>query len=119
MEDLSVTLPALIVPTVAIALVVAGVTISTLKGRWWLGLAGALGAGVGVVWMIFGSLDAFDYEGARPLDRFADSTANTISGVSALLTAVGIGLLIAGVALRPQPGSRWELHRSGQPESTA
>lgn len=96
-------------PTIAITLVLVGAVISWLKGHRWQGLLGAIGSGIGVMWMVFASLDV------RPLDDVEESVANGISLASTIATLGGIALLLLGAVRSARPGSWWEVRRAAGP----
>ena len=97
---------------IVLALLVAGAVISSLKGHWWMGLVGALGFGVFVLWTtLHGSLD-FD-----PLGGFEENVENNIGLAIFLASSVGALLLLLGAVLPARPGSWWDRHRAAKPAS--
>ncbi|MDH3498712.1 MAG: hypothetical protein OEM97_01190 [Acidimicrobiia bacterium] len=101
------------VVTIVTAALAAGVLatpvlISGLKGRWWIGLVGALAFLAGFAF-IFGAFGV-----AEPSAEFQETFAFRLlnAGLSIALLG-GVGLLLFGVMLPARPGS-WQAQRRGR-----
>ena len=96
----------ILVPTVAIAGVGAFVLVAWLKGRWWVGVVGAVGFVVGFVFA-FGSFGI-----PEPSPAFPETfTFQVLNAIVVLVLYGGIAMLVFGVAKSARPGSWWDRRR--------
>jgi hypothetical protein len=94
-----------IVATIALAVIATPIVISSLEGRWWIGVTGAT-LFVAALVILFGVV------GGEPDADFQGTTAFKV--VEATINVAlygGAFLLIVGAAMRPRPGSWWDLNR--------
>ncbi len=73
-----------------------------------MGLAGAVGFGVGATGVTFVSLDI------HPLDEFEETVANNIGLAIGIATLGGGLLLLLGAVRDPRPGSWWDRRRTAK-----
>ena len=94
-----------IVATIALAVITTPAVISSLKGRWWVGAAGAT-LFVSAFVVLFGVV------GGEPDTAFQETTTFRVVEAAINIALYGGGLmLILGAAMRPRPGSWWDLNR--------
>ena len=97
-----------IVATITLALIATPVVISSLKGRWWIGATGAT-LFVTAFAVLFGVV------GGESDAAFQETTTFKVVEAAINIALYGGGLmLILGAAMRPRPGSWWDLNRSAQ-----
>lgn len=101
-------LTAVIVATMAMAIIATPVVISSLKGRWWVGATGA-------TLFVTAFVILFGVVGAEPDAAFQETTTFRVVEAAINIALYGGGLmLILGAAMRPRPGSWWDLNRGTQ-----
>ena len=92
----------------AVAVIATPVVISSLKGRWWIGAAGA-------TLFVSAFVALFGVVGGEPDAAFQETTTFKVLEAAINIALYGGGLmLILGAAMRPRPGSWWDLNRSTQ-----
>lgn len=98
-----------IVATVGLAVIATPIVISSLKGRWWIGVTGATLFATAFVVL-------FSVVGGEPDAALQETT--TFKAVEATINLALCGgalLLILGAAMRPRAGSWWDLSRGTHP----
>jgi hypothetical protein len=99
----------LVVPVVALAVIATPVVIAALKGRWWIGVAGAL-------LFISGFAVIFGVFVGEPSAEFQETTTFKLTeGAVNVALYGGAFLLILGALLRPRAGSWWDRRRGAKP----
>lgn len=104
-EHLVQQITAVIVATTALAVIATPIVISSLKGRWWIGVSG------GTIF-VTAFVILFGVVGGEPDADFQETT--TFKVVEATINVAlygGAFLLILGAAMRPRLGSWWDLNR--------
>jgi uncharacterized membrane protein HdeD (DUF308 family) len=92
-----------LVPTIAVAGLVALVVIAWLKGCWWMGVVGAVGFVVGFS-VAFGSFGI-----SEPSPAFQETfTFQMLNAMVLVALFGGVALLVVGVAKSARPGSWWD-----------
>lgn len=98
-----------VVATIAIGVIPTPIVISSLKGRWWLGVAGGALFVTAFV-MLFGVV------GGEPSAAFQETATFKIVEAAINIALYGGGfLLILCAAMRPRPGSWWDRNRGLHP----
>ena len=108
-DSATVNVLEIVVPVVALAVIATPVAIAALKGRWWIGVAGALLliSGIGVIFGVFVS---------EPSAEFQETTTFKVTEAAINIALYGGGfLLLLGALLRPRAGSWWDRRRSAKP----
>jgi hypothetical protein len=94
-----------IVATVAAAIIATPVVISSLKGRCWIGAAGA-------TLFVSAFVVLFCVVGGEPDAAYQETTTFRVVEAAINIALYGGGLmLILGAAMRPRPRSWWDLNR--------
>jgi hypothetical protein len=98
-------LATVIVTTIGLAVIATPIVISSLKGRWWIGVTGAT-LFVAAFVVLFGVV------GGEPDVAFQETTTFKVVEATINVALYGGGfLLIFGAAMRPRRGSWWALNR--------
>jgi len=101
-------LTTVIAATIALAIIATPVVISSLKGRWWIGATGA-------TLLVTAFVVLFGVVGGEPDAAFQETTTFKVVEAAINIALYGGGLmLILGAAMRPRPGSWWNLNRGAR-----
>ena len=93
------------VAIIALSVIAIPIAISSLKGRWWLGVTGA-------TLFVSAFLILFGFVGGEPDAAFQETkTFKIVEAVINIALYGGSLLLIIGMAKRPRPGSWWDRNR--------
>jgi hypothetical protein len=96
---------------IGLVIIATPIAIASLKGRWWIGVAGAL-LFLSAFAVLFGVI------GGEPDAAFQLTTTFKIVEAVVNVALYGGGfLLILGAAMRPRPGSWWHRNRGAQSAS--
>ncbi|MEA3511058.1 MAG: hypothetical protein U9R51_06440 [Actinomycetota bacterium] len=97
-----------IVATIGLAAIATPAVITSLKGRWWIGVTGA-------TLFVTAFVVLFGVVGGEPDVAFQETTTFKVVEATINIALYGGGLLlILGAAMRPRPGSWWDLNRGTQ-----
>lgn len=98
-----------LVAVIAIGVIAAPVVVSWLKGRWWIGLTGAV-LFVTAFALLLGVV------GGEPDAEFQQTTTFKVVEAAINIALYGGGsLLLFGALFRPRPGSWSDRNRSAKP----
>lgn len=96
---------------IGLVIIATPIAISSLKGRWWIGFAGAL-LFLSAFAVLFGVI------GGEPDTAFQETaTFKVVEAVVNVALYGGGFLMILGAAMRPRPDSWWDRNRGAHSAS--